>query len=78
VDLQWTDSSPAVIGYYPYRATVTGGPYTKLSSSPTPQSSYADQGVQAGNTYFYVVTAVSADMVESAFSDEVQATVPTP
>jgi len=78
VDLRWSDSGSDVIGYFPYRRTVTGGPYTKLSSSPTPQASYIDQGVQASNTYFYIVTAVSADMLESAFADEVQATMPTP
>lgn len=78
VVLGWSASSSQVIGYYPYRGTVTGGPYTKLLSSPTSQTSYIDLNVQAGDTYFYVVTSVGADMVESTFSNEAKASVPTP
>lgn len=78
VVLEWDASSSQVIGYNPYRGTVTGGPYTKLTLSPIPQTSYPDHNVEAGQTYFYVVTAVGTDGVESAFSNEAEATVPTP
>jgi hypothetical protein len=78
VVLSWSPSSSAVIGYDTYRGMVSGGPYTKLTSSPIAQTSYTDQNVTAGDTYYYVVTSVGADLVESAFSDEARATVPTP
>ena len=75
--LQWTASNSPVIGYNAYRGTVSGGPYTKLTSSPAAQSSYTDQSVQASNTYFYVVTAVGTNDVESGYSSQVEAIVPT-
>jgi len=39
---------------------------------------FTDSSVQAGQTYFYTVTAVDSVGTESARSNEVQATVPTP
>jgi fibronectin type 3 domain-containing protein len=39
---------------------------------------YVDLAVQAGQTYFYVATSVDSSNVESAFSNQVSATVPTP
>ncbi len=78
VVLSWSASGPTVIGYDTYRGTVSGGPYTKLTSSPIAQTSYTDQSVTAGDTYYYVVTSVGTDQVESAFSSEVKATIPTP
>jgi ASPM-SPD-2-Hydin domain-containing protein/centrosomal CEP192-like protein/HYDIN/CFA65/VesB family protein len=77
VVLEWTASSSPVIGYNTYRGTVSGGPYTKLTSSPEAQTSYTDQNVQAGDTYFYVVTAVGTNEAESGYSSQVEAIVPT-
>src|SRR5205807_6496316 len=78
--LNWDASTSAVVGYNVYRATQAGGPYTRLNSSSSPigPTSYTDSSVQAGQTYFYVVTAVDANGVESVVSNEVQATVPSP
>jgi len=78
VVLQWDASNSEVIGYETYRGTISGGPYTRLSSSPSAQAGYTDSSVQAGSTYYYVVTSVGTDMVESAYSNEATATVPTP
>jgi hypothetical protein len=77
VILQWSASSSSVIGYNTYRGTVSGGPYTELTASPVAQTSSTDQSVQAGNTYFYVVTAVGTNGVESRYSSPVEAVVPT-
>jgi hypothetical protein len=77
VILGWTASSSTVIGYNTYRGTVTGGPYTKLTSSPLAQTNYTDQSVQAGNTYFYVITSVGTNDSESGYSSQVEATVPS-
>jgi hypothetical protein len=74
--LSWNADSGSLNGYNTYRSTVSGGPYTKLTSSPQAPSSYTDLAVQSGNTYYYVVTAVSTSNVESGYSDQAVATVP--
>jgi hypothetical protein len=76
VAITWTASTSAVTGYNVYRSTVSGGPYSKLNSSPVAGTSYTDTTVQASQTYFYVVTSVDSNNVESAFSTEVSASVP--
>jgi hypothetical protein len=68
VDLIWTPSTSAVAGYNVYRATVSGGPYTKIATMIN-TTEFVDTSVAAGIGYYYVVTAV-AD-VESVFSNEV-------
>jgi hypothetical protein len=78
VTLTWTASAPAVSGYNVYRSTISGGPYTKLNSSFITTTSYTDSTVQAGLTYYYVVTSVDSTGVESVFSTQVSATIPTP
>jgi hypothetical protein len=79
VSLSWTASTSTVVGYNVYRSTVSGGPYTLITtSSSTPGTTYTDNGVQAGVTYYYVVTAVDSNGNESAFSNEAPVTVPTP
>jgi fibronectin type 3 domain-containing protein len=61
-----------------YRSQVSGGPYSKLDSALITSSSYTDSTVQAGQTYYFVVTSVTSAGVESADSTQVSATVPTP
>jgi hypothetical protein len=75
--LQWqASSSTGQLGYYVYRSTVSGGPYTKLVGSPINGTSYSDNTVNSGTEYYYVVTAVSSDGVESSYSNQVTVTVP--
>lgn len=76
--LNWVASTSTVIGYYVYRGTVSGGPYTRITSSVVPATSYSDASVQAGGVYYYVVTAVDASYIESVYSTEVQASIPSP
>jgi fibronectin type 3 domain-containing protein len=76
VSLTWTASTSTVTGYNVYRATVSGGPYTKMNSSVIAATSYVDSAVTAGQTYYYVVTSVDSGGVESANSVEVSALVP--
>jgi hypothetical protein len=82
VILSWTASTtpPAVVGYNVYRGTTPGGPYpTQLNSSPVNGATYTDETAQAGQTYYYVVTAVASnDVTQSADSNQVSATVPSP
>jgi hypothetical protein len=78
-DLIWAASaSSGVTGYRVYRGVVSGGPYTILNSSPISPITYSDPTVGSGQTYYYVVTAVDSSDVESAYSNEASAIVPTP
>lgn len=74
--LSWTASSSSVIGYNVYSGTVSGGPYTKLTSTPVTTTSYTDSSVQPGNTYYFVVTAVNSEDQESAYSGQASAAIP--
>ena len=76
VVLTWSGSTSDVNGYYTYRGSVSGGPYNKLTSTPIDLTSYTDQNVTGGNTYYYVVTAVDGAGLESAYSEQVEAVVP--
>jgi hypothetical protein len=76
--LNWTASTSSnVVGYNVYRATQSGGPYTKLTSSPVAGTSYADVTVQGGQTYYYVTTAIDSGGNESVYSNEATAVVPS-
>jgi hypothetical protein len=79
VILYWTASTTGgVVGYNVYRGTAPSGESaTPLNSSPINGTTYLDATVQAGQTYYYVITAVASNGVtQSASSDEVSATVP--
>jgi hypothetical protein len=79
VSLSWAPStSTSVDGYNVYRATVSGGPYTKLTSAPIAGTAYVDSAVASGNTYFYVSTAIDIHNQESGYSNIAAATIPVP
>jgi Abnormal spindle-like microcephaly-assoc'd, ASPM-SPD-2-Hydin len=52
--LSWTASTSVVTGYNIYRGAISGGPYTKLNSSPNAGITYTDTSVVSGQTYYYV------------------------
>ena len=77
VDVSWNASTSTVTGYNVYRGSQSGGPYSMLNS--TLQSlTFTDSTVQSGTTYYYVVTAVDGNGIESVFSNEAPAVIPTP
>jgi hypothetical protein len=76
--LTWNASTSTVIGYNVYRGTSSVGPYTKINSSVDATTTFTDTTVQAGQTYYWVVTAVNSSNVESTYSNEVLGTIPTP
>lgn len=78
VALSWTASTSAVSGYNVYRGTVSGGPYTKIDASMDTTTSYTDNSVQSGETYYYVTTAVDSAGMESGYSNQVSAQIPSP
>jgi hypothetical protein len=78
VSLSWVASTSTVVGYNVYRGTQSGGPYAVLNSAADAATTYTDSTVQAGQTYYYVVTAVDSSGNESVNSNQAQAVVPTP
>ena len=79
VSLNWTASTSSnVTGYNVYRGPQSSGPYAKLTSSPVAAIAFTDLAVQAGQTYYYVATAVDNANNESAYSGQAQAVVPSP
>ncbi|MFL6436211.1 MAG: PKD domain-containing protein [Terriglobales bacterium] len=77
VQLIWTASPSVVAGYNVYRGTQAGGPYRLVSTTLVPGTSFQDTNVQAGNAYFYTVTAVGSNSVESDPSNESESVIPT-
>jgi hypothetical protein len=80
VDVAWDPSSSATLqGYNVYRSIVSGGPYTKLSSTlATSTLLFTDTTPVSGKQYFYVVTAVDTSGAESSASAQVAVTIPVP
>lgn len=71
VTLSW-DAVTGATGYNVKRSTTAGGPYTIIATNVS-GTSYVDATVTNGTTYYYVVTAVTADG-ESGNSNEASAT----
>jgi hypothetical protein len=79
VDLSWNASqSSGVVGYNVYRGDKTGGPYSRINSPLEASTSYTDAVVNGGSTYYYVVTAIDANGLESNYSNQAKALIPTP
>ena len=78
VDLTWNASMSVVVGYSIYRGATSGGPYSKINSTLDASTAYTDSTVQAGQTYYYVATAVDSTGAESVYSNQVTAVIPTP
>ena len=78
VSLSWAPSASGVVGYNVYRGIAPGGPYAKINPVLEASTIYTDSSVQAGQTYYYVTTSVAGNGVESKFSNQVRAVIPTP
>jgi hypothetical protein len=76
IRLHWEESPVTVAGYMVYRAAEPSGPYTRVSSLAVPSAEYIDTGLAAGHTYYYVVTSLDSEQVESEYSAPITATVP--
>lgn len=56
----------------------TSGQYSRINASLEARTTYTDSAVEAGITYFYIVTAVDENGAESAYSDTFKVVIPTP
>jgi hypothetical protein len=75
VSLTWNASTSSVQGYYIYRGTISGGPYTRLSALESGLS-YVDSTAASGQPYYYAVTAVDAANTESVYSNQATVVIP--
>lgn len=76
VTVTWNASTTSgLAGYNVYRGTVSGGPYSRVTSTPTTALQFTDSAVIANQTYFYVVTAVGGNGVESVVSNEIRVVI---
>lgn len=78
--LAWMASTTPNVTYNVFRAAASTGPFTTpLNSTPITGTTYTDTTVAAGQTYYYVATAVASNGAQSADSSPpVQATIPSP
>lgn len=76
VTVTWKASKSQVKGYNVYRATKSGGPYSRINLALVQGLSYQDRDVKSGTTYYYVTRSMDADGRESVNSSEIAATIP--
>jgi fibronectin type 3 domain-containing protein len=79
VSLAW-DPSPStdIVSYVLYRRTGTTGSFTKVGSTNNTATTFTDTTVQGNQTYFYQVTCVDSNNLESDVDGPVTATTPGP
>jgi hypothetical protein len=69
--LTWTENTESdLAGYYVYRSRTSGKHYERLTDKPLDRTTYSDERVKPGVTYYYVVSAVDRAGNESAFSKQ--------
>ncbi|VGO15418.1 Arylsulfatase [Pontiella desulfatans] len=75
VSLSWDANTQAGFGHFVVkRSTISGGSYTALPGAVPVTDHFIDTNVVNGTTYYYVVSAVNTEDVESPNSVEVSAT----
>lgn len=78
VTLSWACGTSGVSGFNVYRSSTSGGPYTRVNSNMISGMSFSDNAVHEGQTYYYVTTAISGSNMESGYSNQARAIVPSP
>lgn len=79
VPLNWDPSAGSgVVGYNVYRGGAPTGHYSKINPALDPVTTYTDYSVAAGQTYYYVTTAVDEHGRESRYSNQTKAVIPSP
>jgi fibronectin type 3 domain-containing protein len=66
-----------VVGYNVYRGGATGK-YSRINPALDTGTTYTDYSVDAGETYYYVTTAVDEHGRESRYSNQTKAVIPSP
>jgi hypothetical protein len=76
VTVGWAASTSTVSGYNVYRSTTSGTNYVQINPSLVAGLSYTDSTVQGSTTYYYVVTSVDSQGIQSSDSNMATAKVP--
>lgn len=75
IDLAWNVPGDSdVEGFFIYRSESQNGPFARLNAAPHPDPVYSDFFGRNNQTYYYYLTAVGANLNESAPSDTAAAT----
>jgi hypothetical protein len=77
VDLSWDPGSGNPVGFNVYRSNAHAGPFQMINTALDASTNYTDDTVVSGGTYYYVTTEVNAEGQESAYSNEVEAVIPS-
>ena len=75
VSLSWRGVATAV-GYNVFRGTAKSGPFDEINTALDSSTGYTDSTVVAGNTYYYVTTAVNSEGKQSGYSNVTEAVIP--
>ena len=76
VFLTWNENKEGdLAGYYIYRSTSSGRDYERITENLLISTTFSDETVKSGTTYYYVITAVDKSGNESARSVEKKAFV---
>jgi hypothetical protein len=78
VALNWQASASPTIGYFIYRSSTGDMAPLRLNASLNTSTTFTDSTVTSGETYQYAVTSVNSSNVESAASNEITVTIPSP
>ena len=76
VTLTWNASKSKVVGYNIYRSSDPNGGFTIINKGLIPLTTYVDEAVRSGDTYYYYATAVNSLGQESVPSNQASATIP--
>ena len=76
VSLAWVASTSSVVGYNVYGSSQSGGPYTRVNSSPISSVTYTASNLVSGDSYFFVATAIDSAGLESTYSNQAEALIP--
>jgi hypothetical protein len=71
IQLTWSHTGAA--SYNVYRGTASGGPYLFIANTTSTYSTYLDQGLTLGTTYYYVVREVAPNTQELCQSNQASA-----
>ena len=75
VNLSWDASTSQVAGYNVYRSSSLSGTYSKMNPTLDAATAFTDNTVASGSTYYYDVTSVNSNGVESNPCTPVKVTV---
>jgi hypothetical protein len=78
VSLSWDPGDAKAVGYNIFRGTAKSGPFQAINTALHASTTYIDNTVASGHTYYYATTEVNAQGQQSSYSNVTQAVIPSP